>query len=421
MLRYEVTPAARKLLDFIGKTEAPRGFDTVFGNKPMPRPLTTMTFDEVVRDGPRRTREYGSSAAGRFQFMRDTLDAKSTTADLKGEMGLTGSELFNADLQTQMGIHLLKRRGFDKFMSGRMGVNAFALNLAKEWASFPVLANCKGAHRQVKRGQSYYVGDGQNKALVKPEAVEALLNSIRPASAAPTVSPVPIAIPSEPADLPSVQTVSVDTNPPALPWWARWVGIEPARPVGAERPGLAPDGDPALWDAQAALDRLGYGPGLLDGLMGKRTKTAIWEARERNGLPEGNHFDEAFKAALPGMKPAVVSIQRAEAKRPEVKQRAPETVKQLDGIGLIGKVILGASGVGAVDAAGALDQFKAVASQASETLDSIQTVFSVITRFVSWSIAHWWVYGILAGIWIIWKAFLAYLRVQALVRQGRLG
>ncbi|WP_204327022.1 hypothetical protein, partial [Stenotrophomonas maltophilia] len=74
-----------------------------------------------------------------------------------------------------MGFHLLERRGYSRFMAGRLSVTAFGLNLAKEWASFPVLRACNGQHRKVERGQSYYAGDGQNHALVTPEAIEALL------------------------------------------------------------------------------------------------------------------------------------------------------------------------------------------------------------------------------------------------------
>ena len=60
---------------------------------------TSMTFDEVVTAGPAWTKAYGSSAAGHYQFMRNTLDAPRTLEDIKGEMRLTGSERFDAALQ----------------------------------------------------------------------------------------------------------------------------------------------------------------------------------------------------------------------------------------------------------------------------------------------------------------------------------
>lgn len=36
----------------------------------------------------------------------------------------------------------------------------------------------KGSEREVRRGQSYYSGDGLNKALVRPEKVEAVLKEV---------------------------------------------------------------------------------------------------------------------------------------------------------------------------------------------------------------------------------------------------
>src|SRR6185312_4179042 len=110
----------------------------------------------------------GSSAAGRYQFMRATL------LGLRSELNLRGSQL----LQDRLGYHLLLRRGYDDFMAGKISRTEFGKRLAQEWASFPVLTVCKGAHRQLNRGQSYYAGDGLNKALVKPEKVEAVLDEV---------------------------------------------------------------------------------------------------------------------------------------------------------------------------------------------------------------------------------------------------
>lgn len=194
-------PAAR-LLDFIGLTEAPQGYGTVFGNKQhmLAKPLTSMTFDEVVANGPWRSRTFGSSAAGRYQFMRDTLDKPNVGGDIKAEMKLSGKELFDSNLQDRMGFHLLKRRGYGEFMSGKIGHTEFGKRLAQEWASFPVLSPCQGAHRKLKRGQSYYAGDGLNKALVKPEKVEAVLDEVLKLSKVPAAPPpVPVQpVPSVP-------------------------------------------------------------------------------------------------------------------------------------------------------------------------------------------------------------------------------
>lgn len=191
-----VPAPAAVLLDFIGQTEAPRGYDTIFGNNQgkLPKPLTTMTVDEVIAAGPTWTRSFGSSAAGRYQFMRATLQ------DLKKELGLRGIQVLDANLQDRLGYHLLRRRGCDDFVAGKLSATAFGKALAQEWASFPVLANTQGAHRALTRGQSYYAGDGLNKALVKPEAVEAILKK----ALAAVNDPAPPA-PSHPAICPTCQ------------------------------------------------------------------------------------------------------------------------------------------------------------------------------------------------------------------------
>lgn len=203
-----VPAGAALLLDFIGQTEAPRGYGTIFGNNhdKLPKPLTSMTLGEVLAAQPSWTRNFKSSAAGRYQFMKATLEG------LCDELKLEPDQKLDPDLQDRLGYHLLKRRGYSEYMAGKIGRTEFARRLAQEWASFPVLAatkggvkDGKGGFRTVRRGQSYFAGDGLNKALVKPEAIEAVLDKVRVAAA---VIPAP------------------DVPPPPPP--DRWVALDPA-------------------------------------------------------------------------------------------------------------------------------------------------------------------------------------------------
>lgn len=177
---------AAPLLALIRKTETgfegSTAYETLYGHNQhrLVKPLTKMTVDEVIRAGPSWTRSHVSSAAGAYQFMNATLK------DLKASEGLTGAEVFDAALQDRLGFALLKRRGFQGFMAGTINRTAFGLGLAREWASFPVLATTKGQKRTVQRGETYYAGDGLNKALVKPETVEAALDALRAAAPAPS-------------------------------------------------------------------------------------------------------------------------------------------------------------------------------------------------------------------------------------------
>lgn len=177
---------AQNLLDFIGDIEAPQGYDTIFGNRQgnLPVPLTQMTYGEIVdAQGNWGNKTWvranwghktASSAAGRYQFMRKTLQ------DIAKAVGsIDGRTVFAPNLQDRLGYYLLLRRGYEDFIAGRIAVEQFGLNLAREWASFPVLNATKGQHRDVSRGQSYYAGDGLNKSLVKPEQVEQRLRHVR--------------------------------------------------------------------------------------------------------------------------------------------------------------------------------------------------------------------------------------------------
>jgi hypothetical protein len=90
--------------------------------------------------------------------------------DLWKELSLRGSQLFDADLQDRLGNHLLKRRGYDEFMAGKIDHTEFGKRQAQEWASLPVLATVALGRRKVAHGQSYCAGDGLNKALWHPSA-----------------------------------------------------------------------------------------------------------------------------------------------------------------------------------------------------------------------------------------------------------
>ena len=184
-----VPTGAAILLDFIRKTEVGRtdraSYDVIYGHNQdkLPKPITSMTIGELVDAQASFTKRFKSSASGGYQFMRKTLQ------DLSRELRLNGRQMFDPDLQDQLGYHLLKRRGYEEFMTGSISMTEFAKRLAMEWASFPVLAATKGAHGPLKRGQSYYDGDTLNKALVTPEVIVVVLRQVRDAG---NGSPVPL-------------------------------------------------------------------------------------------------------------------------------------------------------------------------------------------------------------------------------------
>jgi muramidase (phage lysozyme) len=231
-----VPAGAAILLDFIGDIEAPAGYDTLYGNaqKRYPWKLTSLTLGEVLKRGREWPRAHGSSACGRYQFM---AGPRHTLAGLCSELGLRDEQVFDADLQDRLAYHLLKRRGYDAFMAGRIDAREFGNRLAMEWASLPVLADCDGARRRVKRGQSYYAGDGLNKSLVSPERVEAILAKAKAAGNAipaekPALPPAvakdersPVPAPQHPPEAERAPAAVPEAQQPDDPSLVNWMAV----------------------------------------------------------------------------------------------------------------------------------------------------------------------------------------------------
>ncbi|MCK8781119.1 hypothetical protein M0654_14120 [Rhizobium sp. NTR19] len=221
ILPIAVPAHAMLLLEFIYRTETgknrPACYEVIYGHNQskLPKPLTSMSLGEVIDAQADWTKRFKSSAAGAGQFMRATLIgiAKEIPA-------LRGDVPFNGPLQDRLAYYLLLRRGYNDFIDGRTAIIAFGKALAQEWASFPVLADCKGAHRQVRRGQSYYAGDGLNKSLITPEMVEAMLRTVLQAAKEEIRhAPTPIAKPENSGPTPPAMT---DFSPvPEPSAWAK--------------------------------------------------------------------------------------------------------------------------------------------------------------------------------------------------------
>lgn len=143
--------------DLIRDTEARGSYDTFSDYTVVapPKPLSQMTLDEV---DAWQTENYNagaeSTAAGGFQFMRDTLRS------LRDRLGLTGSEPFDRDMQDMLAVELMKDAGLEDFKAGKISADEFADGLAGIWAAFPDAS-----------GRSVYEGDGLNSALIGRDAL----------------------------------------------------------------------------------------------------------------------------------------------------------------------------------------------------------------------------------------------------------
>ena len=201
ILRQE--PVALALLDLIGSIEAPGGYNQRYAEPskgPFKYNLIGMTLAEVIGLPANKPKgRVASTASGRYQFLSTTLRG------LKDQLGLSGRERFDPALQDRLAYQLLLNRGYRQWIEGKIGDVAFGKKIAQEWASFPVLQRTQGASRTIEAGQSYYSGDGTNKALVTPAQVREVLATRRdpiPAPADPVTPPEPPTRPEAPQAAP---------------------------------------------------------------------------------------------------------------------------------------------------------------------------------------------------------------------------
>ena len=177
--------AIRPLLDLIGRAEG-AGYDTVFGGSRISpdAPITTMSVAQLL-DWQDRSVAAGSisSAAGRYQVIRGTLRT------IVGAGIVTQSDTYSPANQDKLAIYLMQTSGLNRFLSGSLTAEAFGNNLARVWASFPVITG-PGA------GRSFYAGDSAgNKSRIVPSEVLNVLRDLKQAvdsGQSTTQSPGPV-------------------------------------------------------------------------------------------------------------------------------------------------------------------------------------------------------------------------------------
>ena len=294
-MNSNVPRGAAVLLDYIGGLETARkgaaAYNTVIGHidekGKLPKPVTEMTLDELLAEQLRwvRNLKQASGAAGRYQIIRSTLQS------LIKELKLPLTAKFTPDLQDLFGLALIERRGYARFVTGALSLKPFGNELAKEWASLPVLSTIKRGGkkpRTVQRGESYYAGDGINKSLDDAAAFESVLaEALNERDRKP--------VPKE-----------LSTGPAAFPV------------KGAQN-------DEVVAQVQRRLKELGYSEiGNIDGDFGDLTEKAILIFRHDAGLPLSGAIDSNLIVALAKAKPREMPAGRAEATPKEVREVVPE-------------------------------------------------------------------------------------------------
>jgi peptidoglycan hydrolase-like protein with peptidoglycan-binding domain len=143
------------VLDLIAGPESGGRYDAVYPGRTRPQ-ILDMTIDQLIQDMRSRVRSQvaagarqGSSASGRYQYIRSTLE------DVVRSMGInTATTKFTPAVQDQIAIHHLQRNhGLNNWLEGRMSNEDFLNRIAGTWAGVPKTS-----------GQSAYAGDAIGNA-----------------------------------------------------------------------------------------------------------------------------------------------------------------------------------------------------------------------------------------------------------------
>ena len=169
-MRGNVENPVAGLLNWIGQHEASgHGYNQVSGfHNSMP--ITEMTIGELQakqRAGEiKRLPGAASNAAGRYQFMPNTLDTAMNLTKLPKDTVMT------PEIQDRLAVALMENRGLSDFIRGEMSLEDFANEMAKEWAFLPVVSGDKA-------GESHYNKIAGNKALVSIDEALSAFNNIK--------------------------------------------------------------------------------------------------------------------------------------------------------------------------------------------------------------------------------------------------
>ena len=168
--RLEVDPSSCKpLLELIAQAESKGNYNAYFGNASNSKlEFTKMSIAQVL-DWQKNFVDEGnpSSAVGKYQVINTTL------AGLVDELDVDKTQLFDEPTQDKFAVALLERRGAVDYVNGDIDRTKFASELAKEWAGLPQATGDNP-------GQSYYDGDGLNKALVDVDEVLDAVDRVEP-------------------------------------------------------------------------------------------------------------------------------------------------------------------------------------------------------------------------------------------------
>ncbi len=309
------------------------------------------------------------------------------------------------------------RMGFESERFNGLGYVGKAVNSAYLWAgsNHEQLGKYVADHVWDKKFDDPQIGTMTVLKMLcdtNPEVARRMnaSNEPKPAASAPSEAPV------------SVTPIANDVRKPGVleTLWGVVRGKDVAvKPVEKARPGLAPNGDPQLWDQQDLLSSKGYTEvGQPDGLMGRRTRNAIKAFRDENGLPGAEIFDAKLSAALLTAGPRKIPERRATIEAQDLRKSGNSQISVLDSLGGFAKLLIGGGALGGIQQSGVLDRASETLQSAQDTLGLITTILSYLINALTWCFTHWWLFAIAGGIYVSFRVATGILKFVVLVRQG---
>jgi muramidase (phage lysozyme) len=152
------------ILDLIASKESGGSYTKMYGGKENPS-LVNMTLQEVSTFQAAHAKKTGSAAMGRYQFMNALGQGAA--------VGLKPTDKFSPENQDKMAVGLIVNKRKVTLDMIKSNPDEAMIRLGMEWAAIGMPKSMRGHRRMVAAGETYYAGDGVNKAHITPAQMRA--------------------------------------------------------------------------------------------------------------------------------------------------------------------------------------------------------------------------------------------------------
>jgi muramidase (phage lysozyme) len=152
------------ILDLIASKESGGSYTKMYGGKENPS-LVNMTLQEVSAFQAAHAKKTGSAAMGRYQFMNALGQGDA--------VGLKPTDKFSPENQDKMAVGLIVNKRKVTLDMIKSNPDEAMIRLGMEWAAIGMPKSMRGHRRMVAAGETYYAGDGVNKAHITPAQMRA--------------------------------------------------------------------------------------------------------------------------------------------------------------------------------------------------------------------------------------------------------